>query len=186
MPHASDGDPGSARAIARRGVPLSLVLVFGIGLIVLAAVGLVVLMGYQVAHYTTAELVGDRTDLVLASITERTRAQLDPARAQLDFLASYLNSGRVDVAEREELGSLLLASLAAAPQVSVVAFVDRDLRVLRFPQSRGVSGDVERLEPRSRLPPRRRRGRGGERALLGRSLCRRESRHDLYRHPLPG
>ena len=89
------------------------------------------LTGYEIARRNTAELVRDKGSLVVDLVINRTRSHLEPARAQIDYLSDLLADDRVDLGDRDALGALLVASLAAVPQVSVVAFVDPDLRVLR-------------------------------------------------------
>jgi class 3 adenylate cyclase len=114
-----------------QGVPIAVVLIAGMALLLLIAISLMFLAGYRIARSNTAELVRDKAELVIRSIDERIRSHLDPVEAQLDFLVEMIERERLDLEGEQELGRLLHASLAAVPQVSAVAFVAPDLRVLR-------------------------------------------------------
>lgn len=114
-----------------RGMPIAVLLVGSIVGLVLVAVVAVFAAGYAVARRNTDELIRDKAELVVGSIIEQTRLHLEPARAQLDYLGGLIAEGRIDLDDRAALARHLLASLAAAPQVSVVAFVDPELQVLR-------------------------------------------------------
>ncbi len=103
----------------------------GFGLLVAVAVALVFSSGYQVARLNTTELTRDKSELLIDSISRRIQAHLDPAPAQLEYLARMIGAEGLDLERQDELGRLLLSSLAAAPQISVVAFIAPDLRVLR-------------------------------------------------------
>ncbi len=124
--------PGTAKTGNRpSGLPIAHAILGGIGGLVLVAVALVFVAGYEVARRNTTELIRDKAELIIGSIIEHTRAHLDPAHAQIAFLADLMTDPSVDLADKTAIGKLLTASLAAVPQVSVVAFVDPDLRVLR-------------------------------------------------------
>ena len=103
----------------RINLPISLVLMASIGLLVLVAVGVVLLTGYRIAGSNTAELVRQKSELVVHSILERTRNHLDPVRAQVEYLAEAIATGTAELDDEAALGALLSSSLAAAPQVSV-------------------------------------------------------------------
>ncbi|MDP6708075.1 MAG: adenylate/guanylate cyclase domain-containing protein [Alphaproteobacteria bacterium] len=126
-----------------RSVPIWVALAVGVGLLVAAATALVYLVGYEVARRNTVELVRERGGLVVDVIAERVRSHLEPVRLQLDYVARLIAGGRVDVTRRTDLGEMLSASLAAVPQVSVAAFVDPDLRVLRAFRNRPGSPVIE-------------------------------------------
>ncbi|NQV61848.1 MAG: adenylate/guanylate cyclase domain-containing protein [Alphaproteobacteria bacterium] len=114
-----------------RGIPIAAALIVGVGLLVAAAMAMVYVAGYEVAHRNTVELIRQRGGLILSLIDERIHNHLQPASAQLDYLAKLSASGRIDPENAAQLGAALAASLAAAPQISVVAFVNPDLRVVR-------------------------------------------------------
>ena len=114
-----------------RGWPIAIVLILGTGLFLLVVGALVSAASYQIARSGTAELVRDKSELLMRSIEERVRSQLDPVEAQLQYLARLIKQGELDLGQTPRLEQLLRASLAAVPQVSAVAFVDPNLQVLR-------------------------------------------------------
>jgi adenylate cyclase len=123
--------PAEVRRERAQGIPIALVLVTGMGLLLLAAISMVFITGYRIARSNTAELVRDKAELVITSIDERIRSHLDPVQAQLEFIGEMIDRESLDLRDRTELGHMLLASLAAVPQVSAVAFVTPNLQVLR-------------------------------------------------------
>ena len=129
--HSSQKEAERGRLRRRRGLPIVVALMAGFGLLVAVAVALVFSSGYQVARLNTTELTRDKSELLIDSITRRIQGHLEPARAQLEYLAGLIGAQGLDLERRDELGRLLLSSLAAAPQVSVVAYIAPDLRVLR-------------------------------------------------------
>ena len=128
---ANPGETETGRPRRRRDLPIVVALMAGFGLLVAVAVALVFTSGYQVARLNTTELTRDKSELLIDSILRRIQGHLDPARAQLEYLAGLIGARGLDLERRDDLGRLLLSSLAAAPQVSVVAYVGPDLRVLR-------------------------------------------------------
>lgn len=112
-------------------VRIAVVLVAATAVLLASAVGLVLFAGYQVARLNTAELVRGRSEFLIGSIVERTRGHLDPVQAQLEFLADLITREHLGIDQPQKLGDLLLASLAAVPQETVVAFATPDLKVLR-------------------------------------------------------
>ena len=127
----TESDRPDRAASVPRGWPIAIVLILGTGLFLLVVGALVSAASYQIARSGTAELVRDKSELLMRSIEERVRNQLDPVEAQLQYLARLIKQGGLDLSQRPRLEQLLLASLAAVPQVSAVAFVDPNLQVLR-------------------------------------------------------
>lgn len=111
------------------GWPIVGVLTLAIGLLLLLTITLFFAASYQIARDSAAELVRDKSELALDSIEQRVRSQLDPVEAQIEYLASLIE--REGLESRDRVAPLLVASLAAVPQVSAVAFVAGDLQVLR-------------------------------------------------------
>jgi class 3 adenylate cyclase len=65
------------------------------------------------------------------SVVNAVSAGLGPAREQAMFLASLIGSGEVDPEDEPRLRAVLLGGLAAAPQISGVAFLRTDLTIIR-------------------------------------------------------
>jgi adenylate cyclase len=133
---------GAEPRSGRRGWPIAVVLFAGVAGLLLVAVALVLVAGHQVARSNTVELIRDKGELVIDAIEQRVRGHLDPVRAQLDYLAKLIEGGPLTPAERPDLGPLLLASLAAVPQVSTIALVDPELRLWRAFRNRIDAGLV--------------------------------------------
>ena len=127
----TESDRSDRTASVPRGWPIAIVLILGTGLFLLVVGVLASAASYQIARSGTAELVRDKSELLMRSIEERVRSQLDPVEAQLQYLARLIKQGGLDLSQRPRLEQLLRASLAAVPQVSAVAFVDSNLQVLR-------------------------------------------------------
>lgn len=123
--------PGQAGGRRRRGVPIAAALVGGIGLLVLMAVALVFIAGYEVARRNTTDLIREKSDLSIESIIAQDRDYLEPVGAQLKYIADLIAAGTVSPEDSAALGQTLRTSLAAVPQVSVVAFLNTDLKVMR-------------------------------------------------------
>lgn len=115
----------------RPDIPIATALMISVGLLVAGAMAAVYVAGYEVARRNTIELMRQRGGLILDLISERIDNHLRPANAQLDYLAKQSAAGRIDPENVAQIGEILFASLAAAPQISVVAFVTPDLRVVR-------------------------------------------------------
>ena len=115
----------------RRGIPIAFALGLGSGLLTLLTMAIVLAAGYETARRNTAELVADKAALIVRTIDERLQRHIEPVEAQLRFLAQKLADGAAAPQDSAVLAPLLEGSLAAAPQVSVVAFVAPDLRVYR-------------------------------------------------------
>lgn len=126
-----ESEPAQTTGPPAPGWPIVSVLTLAIGLLLLLTISLLFVASYQIARHSAVELVRDKSELALDSIEQRVRSQLDPVAAQIEYLAVLIERDGLDLGHRERLAPLLVASLAAAPQVSAVAFIDANLQVLR-------------------------------------------------------
>ena len=117
--------------MASRGFSIVGILIVSIGLVVACSILVMFLASYHVARRNTVELVQDKAQLITSSMITRVRGYLDPAREEIEFLADLVARGQLDPADRLDMGRALIASLAGVPQVSVIAFIDPELQVLR-------------------------------------------------------
>ena len=78
----------------------------------------------------------EKSELLIQSIDHRVQSHLEPVRIQLEYVAALIDSGRVDLHDRDQVAALLAASLAAVPQASAVGYVSPELQVLRAFRSR--------------------------------------------------
>ncbi len=114
--------PGTSRPI-----PISLTLAASIGLLVAIAVGVVFWTQWSTAQKNTNELVSQRANLYADQILKELDAQLQPARHQADFIADRIQRGLLDPADTKLFETALISSLAAAPQIISIAFLNTKL-----------------------------------------------------------
>ena len=119
------------RKAKRPSVSIAVALVVAVAVLLSVNVGVVLYLGYRAAQLNTAELVSNSSVAMIKSVVDRTRSHLDPVQAQLEFLAKLIERERIDLDRPEKLGNWLLASLAAVPQETVVAFANADFQVMR-------------------------------------------------------
>jgi class 3 adenylate cyclase len=124
-----------------RRFPLASVLAGVFGLLLGGAVLAVLTAGISSGFHSTRALLADRAVLLVDSVTERAREHVDAARFQAEFVAARLAAGAVDPVDRDALAEILVASLAAAPQLASVVFVDGGLQ--------GI--EVERVDAKVRV-----------------------------------
>ena len=136
MENPSDQERSSPGRKPARGMPIAFVLAAAIAVVVAVSVAVVYVAGYGVARRGAADLVRERAHFAIDTIIASTTRHLEPTRAQLAYIDEAIAAGDVRVEDRRALGDLLSASLAAAPQVSVAAFVYPDLTVLRALRAR--------------------------------------------------
>jgi class 3 adenylate cyclase len=120
--------------------PISAVLVLGFGGLVAGAVAAVLLLALDVAQRNTSELLRQTAALSIDAQVANLDHHLRPARNQVEFLANQLSAGAVPLDDDARLRDLLLGSLAAAPQLSGVAFVRDDLHSVRAGREGGAYG----------------------------------------------
>ncbi len=99
--------------------------------LVLVSGGLVLAFVYRTSSEITKELIREKAEIVNSSIVEQVRAHLQPVEAQAVFTAQILAERDVATEGKEAVADLLFAALAASPQVSTLALVDSDYRLVR-------------------------------------------------------
>ncbi len=127
----------TARWGLRWRVSIGTALTVGFGVLIVAAVGSVLFFGLQSALRNTQDLVADKTILIVESVAERVRQHLRPPREQVEYLASLVDGEVFDPADRNALMSYLAASLAAAPQVNDIMYIDNRLQAVEVHRSSG-------------------------------------------------
>jgi adenylate cyclase len=110
---------------------ITIAIVSGVALLLVVALGLMLVVSYEIARRNTEELTADKSGLIIDSIVDRLRDHLDPVAAQLAHVARPLEDGTVDPSDTAALRRLMWSAMAATPQVSVVAFVTPKARVVR-------------------------------------------------------
>ena len=150
------GEKGAAvpGASGRRGawkLSIAATLVVGFGALVVISVGAVLLITLGTAQVNTRELLRTAARQYVDSVVASVSASLAPARAQAAFLARLIGSGEIDQADDLRLQTVMLGALAAAPQVSGVAFLRTDHSIVRATRSEsGFDSGVSRGREQTR------------------------------------
>ncbi|WP_282609421.1 adenylate/guanylate cyclase domain-containing protein [Pelagibius sp. Alg239-R121] len=110
--------------------PVSLVLAGSMAVLVLTAVAFVLFIGLWTSQRNTIDLLNNQLELIVGSIESDVRGYLEPALAQVEFVRRRIATGAVDPSDRQRLTDLLSGSLAAAPQIEVIVYWDKDFRQL--------------------------------------------------------
>ena len=123
-------DPKSAAAgTARSGrwrLSMSSILILSFGSLV--AVALLLVLGFTIVGATrnTVDLLRERAELGIALISKEVDTHLQSASNQASFVAGMVESGRIDVRDRDRLKSLMIGAMAADPAIGAIAFVFPD------------------------------------------------------------
>ena len=111
--------------------PVSLVLGGGLGLMVLLTMGSVLLIAGFSLRQNTYSLLRDKTELLVSSIENCMRDHLDPVGEMTRYLREMIQTGQVSPDDPAALGDAFHAALAAAPQATGLAYIDKDFHVIR-------------------------------------------------------
>ena len=106
---------------------ITITLVTAIGLLTLISVGSVLGVGVWLAQKNTFDLLSTNAHQVVSAEVNRIKQHLKPAEYQAKFLAERIAAGDIDPADRDRFGTMLSGSLAAAPQINRVIFIDKNL-----------------------------------------------------------
>jgi class 3 adenylate cyclase len=115
---------------SRRTYSITTTLAFAMGTLV--AIGLLVVLGLGLSsgQRNTENLLRDWAVATVSSATALVELEMAPVEAQLKYLGDLVASGRVSTTNRRQLTDVLTGSLAAAPQISAITFIDPELRIL--------------------------------------------------------
>ena len=112
--------------LARGGVSLTVTLAVSISLLVLVAVVVVLGLGLVSGARNTMALLHDKSELFVSSIVQRVRSHLEPAQQQLEFIENLVAEGALDPTDQERMVTMMTGSLAAAPQISAILFMNKE------------------------------------------------------------
>lgn len=115
-------------------LPIAWVLTLGFGGLMLLAVASVFWLGIQTSGRNTYSLLLDKAELAVGIAEARVRAQLDPARTQVDKLTELLGRGVVDPDDEPRLEDLMRGMVVTTPQVAGIALIRPDRYPLAVPQ----------------------------------------------------
>ncbi|MEK0085860.1 adenylate/guanylate cyclase domain-containing protein [Benzoatithermus flavus] len=135
--------------ITRARLPLAVVLSLTFGLMLMAALAIVLGLAFYAGTANTRELLADRTNLLLDTLEGRVESLLRPVEEQLRAVASEITDGDLEPEPMMTRGRALRGILATTPQVVGMAFVRPDFRAFRFLRTKGSlpPEDWSGLEP---------------------------------------
>jgi len=124
---------------------IAVVLIFGFGLLVLVAVSSVMLVALGTAQKNTVALLRQTADFSVAGLIDRIGYHLGSAQKQSEYLAEMIGRGAIDIRNRDNLGDAMLGAMAAAPQVTGIAYFSKQGWSLRV--GRNEAGPVRYFDP---------------------------------------
>ncbi|CAN0391047.1 unnamed protein product, partial [Discosporangium mesarthrocarpum] len=130
----------SASATLRRRIKPSLTtaLVMGFGALIVIGMGAVQAITMWSAQKNTRELLADNAQFAVFSLVRETRRRLAPVRVLNEYVTQMIDTGQIDLDDREILGETLLLAMAGTNQVSGMAFIYADGSAVRVARGRGV------------------------------------------------
>ena len=119
-------DAAGAERSGRWRLSMSSILILSFGSLV--AVALLLVLGFTIVGATrnTVDLLRERAELGITLITKEVDASLRSAWNQAAFVAAMVESGRIDVEDRDRLKTLMSGAMAADPAIGAIAFVFPD------------------------------------------------------------
>ena len=121
----------------RGGVSLTITLTVSISLLVLIAVVAVLGLGLLSGMRNTVSLLRDKSELTVSTMVDKVRSHLEPAQSQLGFIGGLIGQGRLEPSDEDRLIAMMMGSLAAAPQIGAILFVNNDLQTIIVGRSPG-------------------------------------------------
>ena len=106
-------------------------LPLGLAALILISLGTSLWFALAVAGKNTLELERSLAEVTLEAVVREAETQLGAAQTQVEFIGTLIGSGELDPADKARVADVMLGALAATPQVSGIAFVREDFRVMR-------------------------------------------------------
>src|SRR5262249_32811769 len=119
-----------ARDPATWRLPIAVYLAVGFGGLLAAAVGSVLLLSLATARQNTYDLLRRNAEVGISVLIHDIAGHLDPARQQVQLIATLLSDGTVPPGDDARVQDLLLGSIAGLPNVTGIAFVRPDLQAV--------------------------------------------------------
>ncbi len=123
--------------ITRARLPLAVALALAFGLMLLAALAVVLGLAFYAGTANTRQLLADRSNLLLDTLENRINSFLSPVASQLQVIAEEMQQNP-EPSSLLERRSALHGILAATPQVLGVLFVTQDLKAYRYLRETGA------------------------------------------------
>lgn len=126
-------------------ISLTVLLSTAIGTLILVSVGTVLFITASANLKNTVELLREAGALTMANLETRLRDYLEPAEELADYFVYLVETGKIDMTNKQQLRDTLLGSLGPSPQVSGVIIWDRDrVPVVAFEDVDGVVTPIPR------------------------------------------
>ncbi len=103
----------------------------GLVLLLIVSLGSSFWVAMEAATRNTFDLQRSLAELTVEAVIGEVDSSLDAAQDQVSFVGGLIESGEVDPLDRNRLIDIMGGALAAAPQVSGIAFVNTDFQALR-------------------------------------------------------
>jgi class 3 adenylate cyclase len=132
-----------ARQRPRVRLPVRTFLVIGFGGLMLLAVAGVLYLGYTSARDVTFELLRDVAAGMIASTARNMETELEPVVAQAAGIADAIASGRLSLDDSARLDPFIEGSLAATPEVMVLAIATADYKGRIYRSRKHEVSDVD-------------------------------------------
>ena len=123
---------------ARMKTSLTTALVLGFGAVILVGMFLVQGISMWSAQKNTRELLGTNAQFAVLSMVRETRRRLAPVRGLNEYITRMIDTGQVDIDDREQFGETLLTAMAGTDQVFGMAFIYPDGSAIRVGRGRGM------------------------------------------------
>lgn len=134
--------PASSRRRLRR-IPITALLVGGVGGIVFAGIALVLWIALSIGVRNTVELLRANGRQTVGSVEDHLAHHLGPSQDQVAFLAERLTAAPELIDRLDSLAPLLRASMAPTPQIAETVFLRDDMTMLSVGRDGTVdTGDI--------------------------------------------
>lgn len=118
-------------------ISITTLLAATVGALVTLTVGVVIGLSFYANFTNTTELLEQSSAQLIKRIEEHMQDKIDPARFVVGHISRQAELGLLDVADRNEMRITLRASMAAAPELTGVAFWQPDMREMQVRRQPG-------------------------------------------------
>jgi len=109
-------------------IPITPALVISIGILMVITVGSALGISIWTARKNTINLLGQSAYRVVTTVSNRLVTHLKPAEFQAKFIADWISRGEITPDDRPKFGNILIAALAAAPQIEAILYINSNLQ----------------------------------------------------------
>lgn len=117
---------------------LTTALVLGFGALIVIGMGAVQAITMWSAQKNTRELLAENARFAVVSLVRETRRRLAPVRTLNEYVTRMIDTGQIDIDDRENLGEAFLLAMAGTNQVSGMAFIYPDGSTVRVARGKGM------------------------------------------------